>query len=161
MVCRPECVKWLQNQRRRQRKAGSDITGVVLAPPWRDCYIRTAVSCWNEGIINQPAELQQHSSTHQLIFFHSVLHFSTPLIYVMLRHEHRREKRRPGCLWWFITHSEYWCVGVAKTCKPSPLVFVDPQPSSARVAPFPRIINLSKQGGRQWFFVSDCVLTFL
>lgn len=44
---------------------------------------------------------------------------------------------------------------------PSPTVFADAQSSSARVATFPRIINFSKQGGRQWFFVSACVLTFL
>lgn len=52
--------------------------GVVLAARRRDCYIRTAVSYRNEGVINQPAEPQQHRGTHQLIFFHSVLHFSAP-----------------------------------------------------------------------------------
>lgn len=61
--------------------------GVVLAARRRDCYIRTAVSYRNEGVINQPAEPQQHSGAHQLIFFHSVLHFSSPLIYVILRHD--------------------------------------------------------------------------
>lgn len=92
---------------------------------------------------------QQRSSAHRLPLW-------PPLVFFLLLSF--TQKRRPGCLRWFITRSECWCVGVAKTCSEPTGVCGR---NSARVATFPRIVNFSKQGRRQWFFVSDCALTFL
>lgn len=105
------------------------MMGVVLAARWRDCYIRTAVSYRNEGVINQPAEPQQHSSSSaHLLPLYPALFYSSHLRNLETRLYGGVEARLPPMIYSSLAGA---------------------QSSSARVATFPGIVNFSKQEGRQ------------